>query len=449
MQPFERSVKMPNGRVRVMLSLALALATLWTAAPAREAVKMASPEDRQILAAFLKHTTNIEKQLTPAAMAKIETAEDICWVWCPYLQMPLTAYELTGDTKYLDTYVKAVDVLLTRLRTGPDGFKGFRGLPEADFRDAANPSAQCDVNITEFSVTENLCDFVELVNGEPALKEKYGPKAAQYLALAVEHLAGPKWEKRGDYVDLGRQGAIFRMAAANGPQRRLLTDPNNKQSKMCRAYLALYRVTGQDEFFKKAVKLGVRYKHTLKLEGDCYHWNYWEPAGDWDRKPGDPGQWRHWIGPEHRDGYHGLTLAMVAALYDHGVVMNKTDLARFLKTQTTINWNGSLEHPVFKNTRGEDVKEKNMSTFLAPALAPFDSRIREYLYGPRATQERLARLNSDWQGGVVAVDYLQGKYLRPQAPEPQMAKYREQFSRKPENAAFLKDLEFEIPATGK
>lgn len=35
-------------------------------------------------------------------------------------------------------------------------------------------------------------------------------------------------------------------------------------------YLALYRVTGKDEYFRRAIQLGARFKHTLRLDGECY-----------------------------------------------------------------------------------------------------------------------------------------------------------------------------------
>jgi len=411
-------------------------------AVAREPVETESAEDRQILQSFLAHVPGAARRLTPEAVAKIQEPEDICWTWSKYAHMPLAAYQLTGDRKYLDAFVTAMDGLLSGLRKAPDGYLGFRGLPLALFRDRNNPDALVEVDIAEFEVARLIAEFVEAVRADQAAMARHSAKAAAWIDLAEKHLAGPKWEARKWYVDLGPQGAVFRMPAECGNNRDSLTNPHNKQSKMCRAYLALYRVTGNDEYFKKAIKLGVRFKRTLRLDGDRYLWNYWEPAGDWDRKPDNPQQWKHWIGPEHRGGYHGLTVAMAEALYDCGVVFDRADMQRFVNTQMQVCWNGSCDAPTFKNTGGKATGAE----MVAPALARFEPKIWEFCYGPRATKARLARPDHGWQGGVVAIGYLCGKYLAPRTPEAAQTRYREQFCRRPENVAFLKSLEFQVTA---
>lgn len=413
---------------------------------AREPIAMCCEEDTLILQAFLRHTESSLARFTPEAVAKIEQPEDICWQWAQYLAMPLVAYQITAQTAYLDKFVQALDVLLTRLRPGPDGFLGFRGLPYELFRNPANPHAEIDVDIAEFEVTQRICDFVEIVRQEAPLAQKYAEPVQRYLELAQRHLAGPKWEQRGCYVDLGTQGAVFRMPAECGNNRDNLTNPHNKQSKICRAYLALYRVSGEDEYFRRAIKLGVRFKRMLRLQGDCYVWHYWDPAGDWDRRADNPQQWKHWIGPEHRGGYHALTVAMAAALYDHGVVFDRTDMERFANTQLKICWNGSLEAPEFRTTGGQPSRDPQAGAFIAPALAPFAPAVAEYCFGRRATQERLQQREHGWRGGVGALEYLTGKYLRPLSAEPTKLSYREKFASRPENAAFLKEMEYLIPS---
>ncbi len=101
------------------------------------------------------------------------------------------------------------------------------------------------------------------LHAAPSLKHIHGDTAARFLDIAENHLAGKKWEERELYMDLGVRGAVFRMPAECGNDRDHLTNPHNKQSKMCRAYLALYRVTGKDAYFRRAIQLGARFKHTL------------------------------------------------------------------------------------------------------------------------------------------------------------------------------------------
>ena len=423
----------------VAVALAALSAALTAAAPP---VKMDSDADRRILAAFLKHTDDCLARVTPEAVGKITQGEDICWVWSKYCRMPLTAYRLTGKAAYLDKFVKAMDTLLTRLRKGPDGYLGFRGLPLPLFRDPANPKAEADVVITAFSVAHVICEFAEILESEPELKRTHGKKLAHYLDIAENHLVA-KWDARKQYMDLGAKGAVYRTGPLGRDTKRNLTQPNNKQSKACGALLALYRVTGKDAYFRKAVALGVRFKHTLRLKNGRYLWNYWEPAGEWDRREDDPKRWKHWIGAEHRGGYHGLTLAMAEALYDHGVVFTRTDMQRFVNTQMRIVWNGSFETPVFRRVDG---RKPQRGGYQAAALARFEPKIHRFLYEFNGPRERLANRNHSWQGGVVAAGYLVGKYLAPRGPEPRRAKYRDRFAADPANARWLKATEFEIPA---
>lgn len=411
---------------------------------AREPIAVDSDEDRLILESFLRHVDGAVARVTPEAVADIEQAEDICWVWSQYVRMPLAAFMLTGDTRHLDAFVQAMDNLLTRLRPGPDGYLGFRGLPLPLFRDPDNPTAEVDVDISEFEIVRLMCEFAEAVRADETLRERYGEDVERYLALAREHLAEPKWDERGLYVDLGEEGAVFRMPPECGNNRDSLTNPHNKQSKMCRAYLALYRVTGEDDYFRRAVKLGTRFKHTLRLDGDHYLWNYWDAAGDWDRRADDPDRWKHWIGPEHRGGYHSLTVQMAVELWDHGVVFDDTDMQRFVNTQMQVCWNGSLDEPEFRTTAGQAPREEAYGVFMASSLARFEPLIHEYCYGARATQERLDNRGHGWRGGVVAIGYLVGKYLAEHEPVPMRAGYGAQFRARPEGAAFLEELAFEV-----
>lgn len=391
------------------------------------------PADREALAAYEASVDALRTTATPAAFQQIREVELICWNWCPQFERALVAYRLSGDKRHLATFVQAIEALQTRLSRGPEGRLGFRGVPLERFRDPASKEL-VEVNIAEFAVVHVLAEFVEIVRGEPGLAAEFGAAADRYLALAVNDLAGDKWEKRGDYVDLGTTGAVFRMAAGCNAARRHLTDPHNKQSKICRAYLALYRVTGDDEYFRKAVKLGTRFKHTLRLEQGRYLWHYWDPAGEWDREAGKPAGLRHWVGAEHRSGYHQLTMDMVEALYDHGVVFTRADLGRFVATQKEICWNGSLDAPKFFRTDGRPGTERGQTNFMATSLARFDPKLWRYCF--------------DQPGSSKGRTHLKAKYLLPHAAEPQRAHLRRQFERKPENAMFLRELEFEVRPAG-
>ncbi len=391
-------------------------------------IRLESDADREALVALERSVDVLRTRVRPDVFSKIDEVEMIDWVWCPQFERALQAFQLSADPRHLATFVHCIEVLETRLSRGPEGRRGFRGVPLALFRDPAS-TAQVEVNITEFNVARILCEFVEIVRADPALVARFGAAADRFLELAERDLAGDKWEQRGDYVDLGDGGAVFRMARETNAARSHLTDPHNKQSTMCRAYLALHRVTGHDEYFKKAIKLGIRFKHTLGFSQGRYTWHYWDPAGAWDYKPGEPKALRHWVGAEHRSGYHELTLEMVEALYDHGVVFSRTDIERFVATQTQVCWNGSRTAPKFFKTDGKPTADPSQPNFIAPVLARFDASIRDYFFGAMSAR-----------GGR----HLQGRFLVPAAAEPQRTQFRANFIRDSANAAWLARLEFDI-----
>lgn len=416
--------------------LLLALMGLYRSAPPAAPLTTPGEEDRKILSSFLKHADGVADEITPEKMRAVREVEQIAWVHSNYLDMQLAAYQLTGQRRYLDNFVRMTDALLTRLSKGPDGYLGFRGVQLAIFQDKNNPNLEDDVVITDFTVIQVLCDFAEIVRAEKALKAAYGEKADRYLDIAEKHLF-KKWDGRGQYVDLGREGAIYRESARATESRKNLTHPHNKQSKCCRALLALYRVTGKDDYFQRAVQLGVRFKRSLRLDGDRYLWHYWDPAGEWDRKSDNPKQWKHWIGAEHRAGYHNLTVAMAAALYDHGVVFDKADMQRFVNTQMQVCWNGSLDRPVFRRTDGTPDDQ----AFVASALAGFAPKIAQFLHGERSAAKRLENRDHPWRGGVEASGYLRGKYVVTLSSQPTRTLYRGRFEKDPANAKFLRDRE--------
>ena len=134
---------------------------------------------------------------------------------------------------------------------------------------------------------------------------------------------------------------------------------------------------------KKAILLGTRYKHCLHLNDGHYEWNYWDPAGAWDVKPGSPNEWKHWIGAEHTGGYYSLSLMQAVRLYEFGVVFDKTDMERFVKTQVAVCWNGSMDNPQWARVDGTRPAQYMQGEYMCAALAAFNDKVAEFCYGPR------------------------------------------------------------------
>jgi hypothetical protein len=156
------------------------------------------------------------------------------------------------------------------------------------------------------------------------------------------------------------------------------------------------------------------------------------------------------MGPEHRSGYYNLSLSTAVTLYQYGLVFDKTDMDRFVKTQLEMCWNGDMEHPVWSRVNGTRDAEYTQGAYIAVALAPFSEKVAQFIYSP-ARQARLAsRLEDAWEA-IGAGSWLAGKLVECPAAQggaQPKAKYGKQFLAKKENRDFLASLTFEVTEPG-
>ncbi|NIA21470.1 MAG: hypothetical protein GWP05_05775 [Anaerolineaceae bacterium] len=419
---------------------------------AAQAPTISDPKDKQIVEGFLKQAMNMPRNVSAAASRKMaaEECEGITWRLLPQVSMPLTAYEVTGDAKYLDVFVTAFENLRGAMTKGQDGYLGWYGKALKGFQDPNDPDKKVDVIINSFRAADLLGRFLELTAADPALTSKYATQRKAYADLAANHLVR-KWTARGNYTDLGKYGAIYRTHRGLEASKGNLTQPHNKHSIIIRGLLSLYRATGDDELMRMAVKLGTRYKRSLTLKNGHYEWNYWDPAGQWDVLPGASNKWKHWIGVEHKGSYYSSTLTQAVVLYQHGVVFDKTDLERFLKTQLKMVWNGSLDNPRWARCDGTTSDKYMQGRYMCGALAPFSEKVAEFIYTGARQNERVKNVNHSWQGGPVANGWIAGKFVT--LPKARGGKQiyleaRTKFLKKKSNRDFLKSLEFKVTGSG-
>ena len=421
---------------------------MWTLAfPCAARVEITDPTDQQVLAAFLKNVETSAAYCTPERMARFAAQpEDITWQASKYIRMPLVAYQLTGDAKYLDMFVERVDTLCGCLTKGPDGFLGWYGLALELFRHPEHPDRKVDVIITSFAMAGLMADFARVVQADEALTQRHGDAARRYLALAQDHLV-KKWDARGRYKDLGQDGAVYITHPDLKPVKASLTQPHNKHSIIIGSLISLYAATGRDEYLVKAIKLGTRFKRSLTLVDDRYTWHYWDPSGPWDTNPENPQEWKHWIGAEHTGGYYSSSASQAVRLYEHGLVFDKRDIERLVRTQTTVCWNADMASPRWARVDGRE----GSGAYLCAALAPFDERVYQMAYGAPAQAERLKNKDHSWQGGPVACDWLEFKYLicpRWRSGKPAETETVAPFLAKPDNRKLVESLAFEVKAPG-
>ncbi|HUS47809.1 MAG TPA: hypothetical protein VM098_06810 [Phycisphaerae bacterium] len=428
------------------------LAVLCGGAAAGQPIPITDPTDKQIVEAFLKRAAWVPTYITPERCKKTaaEQVTNYTWQLLPFSDLTLTAYQLSGDANYLEMFTRVFEAMRSALTKGPKGYLGWFGKTLPLMQDPNDPDKKVPELLVGFRAAAVVCRFIELTDGDPALKAKYAKRRAEYLDLLEKHLIA-KWDARGCWVDLGAGGAVYRGQAGMSPTRSRLTKPHNMHSIITRGLLALYRVTGRDEYMRRAVKLGTRFRRCLTLKDGHYEWNYWDPAGAWDVHPDDAGKWKHWIGPEHSGHYYALSLTQAVLLYQHGVVFDKADIDRFLKTQTAVAWNGDLTEPKWARVDGSTDARYMQGQYICPALAPFEPKVHEFLYAGARQAERLANREHSWQGGPVADEWLRGKYIdSPLAAGGKQVHLEvgRRFSAKAGNRKLLESLAFEVAGAG-
>jgi hypothetical protein len=405
-------------------------------------------KDKAVLGEFREHARREAAKLTAEHFQQKEEPEMLCWVELKQMRMSLVAYELTGEVDHLRDFARALENLRSALRRGPDGFLGWRGKPIEPLRDPAKPDVEIDEIQTSFRAVGVLSHFVEIVDGEDRLKREFGHLREPLVDLMESHLV-KKWDARGRWVDLGPVGGVYRWNAAYVPKKAGLSLPWEKLSIAVDGLLRLCRVTGNDEYMRKAIKLGTRMKRCMQLQDGRYLWYNWVPAGEWDVHPDDPNKWKSWLGRSPIAAWYSTTAASAILLYHHGVVFDRTDVERILKTQMEVCWNGDVENPEYFNVEGKPMKPGQR--FLCQDLAPFSKKLASFAFGGTMQQERFDRRESPWQGGVIAMGYLQCKYLdlpRAVGGRRMYAEYGERFMADEANREFVEQHAFEVVEPG-
>ena len=422
----------------------------WAGGP----IEITDAKDKQIVESFLKHVDTVPQEITADACKKMaaDEPEGFTWEINPFAAMPLTAYEMTGDVKYLE-HVRAGlrrDALGADERARAATWTGTASRCRFS-RTRPRPDLKVPVMITGYSDQRDHRAF------RGARAGGSGPEGA---SSATKPRSISIWPSTSSSAS-GRPAAISwtsaRPARSSGPNSELLaekaslTQPHNKHSIIINGYLQLYRVTGNDDYMKKAILLGTRYKHCLHLNDGHYEWHYWDPAGAWDVKAGSANEWKHWIGVEHTGGYYSSTLSQAVRLYEFGVVFDKTDLERFVKTQVAECWNGSMDNPQWARVDGTRSEQYMQGEYMCPALAAFNDKVAEFCYGPRGQSERLKGLEHNWQGGPVARGWIAGKYIelpRMKGGVQADIEFGQKFLSKAENQEWYNALAFTVEPPG-
>jgi hypothetical protein len=333
----------------------------------------------------------LNRSLRNPALKGDSTGEGFCWQAAYSMGDFLEGYQATGDTAWLDAGVKYYDFLLDRMAVGPDGYKGWIG----PF--VYNNKYWCDVHVGDALLFEHMLEFGATVHKDPKLEEKYGDKVKEYVASAEKNLF-EKWEKRGTWHEDGPVGFYVAWDKYGMPgelkdwkvvdevaKNSGLTLPFNKQNHLGMCAIYLWQITGDSQWKTHAEKIFGYTKSRIQNYKGAYHWNYWEPAGQWDidAVKTEP---RHWVGVHPYRNYQAGEVSEIVKAYNAGIVFTEDDIKAIINTNLKVMWNGDEENPKFANSN-KDYHPKAAATpardkegvagTLWTSLAQFDPTIRK------------------------------------------------------------------------
>jgi len=320
------------------------------------------------------------------APIKNDNGEGFCWNARFEMDKYIENYEITRNTEWLDAGVKFYDFLVSKMSTGPDGYKGWIGPYMYD------KNYWIDSHVGDAILLSGMLDFSQMVLENKELEAKYKDKANQYLELAKRDLI-EKNDKRGTWKEDGPIGAYISyekyMEPGNLKEWKYgkevlkagLSHPFNKQGDMGMVCLSLYRIT-HDKFYRdRAEKIFLRMKRQLQFYDNHYEWNYWEPFGPWDIDANKKNP-MHWVGINPFAHYQAREVMQMVDAYHTGIVFDEADIKRLINTQLNVMWNKDKINPGFINTNiahgpQNPLWEGKPVGALWTALLYFDQNIRD------------------------------------------------------------------------
>ncbi len=314
-----------------------------------------------------------------------EVGEELGWLMSPFLNGFSYGYLATGDPVWLDRLTDWAEAWLGRGLTEPDGYLGW---PKENGASTGSVSvAFTDNMLGEAMGFEPLLRAARAIRADDALRARYGAAADRWVAVAERTFE--KWDARGCWREVGDGGVwvvptfgVTRDGQAwEGPydQRGVdgFTLPANKQNHIARWLLELWDVTGKPVYRDRAERWFRTMKSRIReRDGKYLVWNYWDPAGPWDDKPG--GGLKHWVGVHPNGGYYTIDVMGLVAAYEHGLVFDRPWLDKLIATNRDFMWNQQVEGAQFQRIDGgqPDARWAKGPGVLWTALVPYDETLR-------------------------------------------------------------------------
>ena len=294
----------------------------------------------------------------------------LAWGEARLLRSLVQMAEVTGDTKYLDWFVRRFDAALA-LRDSELGRRDVfirRSLPVWGSLKYTKGKYHVWAVHTGM-VTYPAAMFVRYVRGKPELAAGYGAKADAYLQACEQALAAhePEWfdgpgPGEGYYWDLYLRKHL----------------PLNQQNAPGRTFVVLWLITEKAEYRERAERLARFFKNRLRTQPDgAYDWAYWPELHDPTTRSEDM-------------SHASINGDFAALCARHGIVFSDDDMKRFARTFTEHIYQGEGK---FADTVGGKPGENRHVGALPRwlALSPWEAKVWEIVWKFEQSKEGAKR----------------------------------------------------------
>ena len=314
-----------------------------------------------------------------------EMGEELGWIVSPVLNGFHYGYLATRDQKWRERLIDWTDSCIRRVVKEPDGFPGW---PKGNGGGGPTVGFNADSLLGEAMLLRPA-----LLAAAAIQKQASPPESWRHWAKGLIEFSETiftKWDSRnawrttpdgGVWVvpDFGIDLLTGAWSAGYATRQQTgFTNPANKQNHIARWLLALHAATGKQIYRDRADAWFRVLRSRMRIRGDgkFFVWNYWDPAGPWDRKP--DGSLKHWVGVHPNGGYYAIDLEGIVDAFKAGLVFTRADVDRLIATNRDFMWNQQVAGAAFQRIDGGEVdaRWKQSPGLLWEALLPYDATLR-------------------------------------------------------------------------
>jgi hypothetical protein len=271
-------------------------------------------------------------------------------------------FDATGDTQHLDRLLDHAETMYVNRadRLNPPRIDEVRNqLMPAFSGTYYTDGSQYSWLVHSAFPSHPVTYAISTINGDAQLQSTYGARADALTADIIETM--DSFDADFSLISGGR-GVYYEPYLDESAPHTNGQTPYNMQSAAGSTYVGLWKATGEQRFYDRAVALAKTLKEEFTLVGNRYQWRY---------APYNPSSFASDI------SHAGLDVNFVVDAYEAGIVFDDTDIQRLANTMRHIQVGNGFTYRLDGVTAATDY---TYVAWLWLRLARYDSALREEMY---------------------------------------------------------------------